>query len=71
MNVRIIFFANSAKMNLAKVLILRNINLKKDYIPLSYKERAVALAEAHPKWSLKTLQKHGCYRLKDKKRLKQ
>lgn len=44
---------------------------KVDYIPLSYKERAVALAEAHPKWSLKTLQKQGCSRLKDKRRLHQ
>lgn len=38
---------------------------------MAYKERAVALAEANPKWSLKTLQKQGCSRLKDKKRLKQ
>lgn len=26
-----------------------------DYIPLWYKMEAVALAEAHPKWSLKSL----------------
>ncbi|XP_014473194.1 PREDICTED: uncharacterized protein LOC106743652 [Dinoponera quadriceps] len=40
-----------------------------DYIPLSYKEKVVALAEAHPKWSLKTLKKRGCSRLRDKKEL--
>lgn len=41
----------------------------KDYIPLWYKERAVALAAAHPKWSLKSLQANGCSRLKHKKHL--
>lgn len=40
-----------------------------DYVPLSYKERAVALAVAHPKWSLKSLQSHGVSRLKHKSML--
>lgn len=30
-----------------------------DYIPLDYKEKVVALALAHPKWNLATLQKNG------------
>ncbi|KAL1493936.1 hypothetical protein ABEB36_009616 [Hypothenemus hampei] len=37
-----------------------------DYIPILYKERAVALAEAHPTWSLATLQRMGAHRLKRK-----
>ncbi|XP_077279989.1 uncharacterized protein LOC143907229 [Temnothorax americanus] len=37
-----------------------------DYIPLQYKEKVVALAEAHPHWNLKTLQKRGASRLKRK-----
>ncbi|XP_046476181.1 uncharacterized protein [Neodiprion pinetum] len=41
----------------------------RDYIPLSYKERAVAIADAHPKWSLKCLQNHGASRLKHKQNL--
>ena len=36
------------------------------YISLKYKEKVVALAEAHPKWSLATLQRNGCHRLKRK-----
>lgn len=41
-----------------------------DYIPLEYKMKTVALAETHPKWSLATLQKKGCSRLKRKDDLK-
>lgn len=41
-----------------------------DYIPLEYKARTVALSEAHPKWSLATLHKKGCTRLKRKDDLK-
>jgi len=41
-----------------------------DYIPLEYKARTVALAEAHPKWSLATLHKRGCSRLTRKEFLK-
>ncbi|KAG5338020.1 SETMR methyltransferase, partial [Acromyrmex heyeri] len=37
-----------------------------EYIPLAYKEKVVALAQAHPKWSLTTLQKYGASRLKQK-----
>lgn len=40
------------------------------YIPLEYKARTVALAEAHPKWSLANLHKKGCSRLKRKDHLK-
>lgn len=40
-----------------------------EYIPLSYKERAVAIADAHPKWTLKTLQRRGASRLKHKQYL--
>jgi hypothetical protein len=35
-----------------------------NYISLKYKEKVVALAEAHPKWSLATLQRRGCHHLK-------
>lgn len=38
----------------------------RDYIPLWYKKNAVALAEAHPRWSLKSLQANGAGRLKQK-----
>ncbi|EFN88469.1 hypothetical protein EAI_10970 [Harpegnathos saltator] len=38
----------------------------KDYIPLEYKTKIVALAEAHPHWNLKTLQEMGGGRLKRK-----
>ncbi|EFN87674.1 hypothetical protein EAI_03986 [Harpegnathos saltator] len=40
----------------------------RDYIPLEYKTKIVALAEAHPHWNLKTLQKQAkAYgRLEDK-----
>ncbi|RLU18846.1 hypothetical protein DMN91_009204, partial [Ooceraea biroi] len=41
-----------------------------DYIPLEYKTKTVALAKAHPKWSLANLQKKGCSRLKRKEDLK-
>ncbi|XP_071573952.1 uncharacterized protein [Temnothorax nylanderi] len=41
-----------------------------EYIPLSYKEKAVALAEMHPQWTLKTLQRQGCHKLKNKKMLR-
>ncbi|KYM98426.1 hypothetical protein ALC62_10866 [Cyphomyrmex costatus] len=37
-----------------------------EYIPLEYKEKIVALAQAHPKWSLTTLQRCGAHRLKHK-----
>lgn len=40
-----------------------------DYVSLAYKERAVALATAHPKWSLRSLQSHGVSRLKHKSML--
>ncbi|KYN29402.1 hypothetical protein ALC57_01152, partial [Trachymyrmex cornetzi] len=40
-------------------------------IPLEYKEKVVALAQAHPKWSLATLQKYGASRLKHKGHLQQ
>lgn len=33
---------------------------------MEYKEKVVALAQAHPKWNLATLQKHGARRLKRK-----
>jgi len=33
---------------------------------LEYKEKVVALAQAHPKWSLATLKKYGGGRLKRK-----
>jgi len=42
-----------------------------NYIPLSYKQKTVALVEAHPKWNLKTLQRYGCARLKNMKRLRE
>ncbi|XP_011871240.1 PREDICTED: uncharacterized protein LOC105563886 isoform X2 [Vollenhovia emeryi] len=42
-----------------------------NYISLAYKEKTVALAEAHPKWSLQTLQRRGCSLLKKKSLLKQ
>ncbi|EFN85784.1 hypothetical protein EAI_04120 [Harpegnathos saltator] len=37
-----------------------------DYIPLEYKAKIVALAEAHPHWNLKTLQRQGGSHLKRK-----
>lgn len=37
---------------------------------MEYKARTVALAEAHPKWSLASLHKKGCSRLKRKEDLK-
>jgi hypothetical protein len=37
---------------------------------LEYKQKVVALAEAHPKWSLANLHKKGAYRLKRKDHLK-
>lgn len=37
-----------------------------EYIPLEYKIKVVALAQAHPKWSLAVLQKNGASRLKRK-----
>lgn len=37
-----------------------------DHISLEYKEKVVALAQAHPKWSLAVLQKNGASRLKRK-----
>lgn len=40
-----------------------------EYIPLEYKIKVVNLAKEHPKWSLKTLQKNGCSRLKSMKLL--
>lgn len=40
-----------------------------EYVPLWYKEKIVTLAATHPKWSLKSLQKHGASRLKYKKDL--
>lgn len=40
-----------------------------DYISLEYKEKIVALAQAHPKWSLSTFQKNGATRLKRKDHL--
>jgi hypothetical protein len=36
-----------------------------DYISIDYKIRAVTLAKEHPGWSLKTLQRKGCSRLKN------
>lgn len=39
-------------------------------VPLAYKEKAIALAEMHPKWSIKVLQKRGCSRLKDVRMLR-
>ena len=36
------------------------------YISLKYKEKVVALAKAHPKWSLATLQRNCCGHLKRK-----
>ena len=41
-----------------------------DLIPLSYKKKVVALAKAHPKWSLAALQKNGASRLKRKSYIK-
>lgn len=38
-----------------------------DYISLDYKTKVVNIAEAHPTWSLATLQKKGCSRLKKKR----
>lgn len=40
------------------------------HISLEYKKRTVALAQAHPKWSLATLHKKGCSLLKRKDDLK-
>ena len=40
---------------------------KRNYIPLDYKTKVVNIAEAHPSWSLATLQKKGCNRLKKKR----
>ena len=36
---------------------------------LDYKAKVIALADAHPKWSLSTLKKRGAGRLKSKKYL--
>lgn len=41
-----------------------------NYIPLRYKERAVAFANANPKYSLKSLKRHGFHRLTDKRQLR-
>lgn len=41
-----------------------------ELIPLSYKKKTVALAEIYPKWSIKTLQRQGCHKLKNKKMLR-
>ena len=41
------------------------------YISLEYKARVVALADAHPEWGLKTLQKRGASRLIRKENLAQ
>ena len=43
---------------------------RRDYISLTYKKKVVALAKAHPKWSLATLQKSGAKLLKKKSYLK-
>lgn len=40
-----------------------------DYISLDYKTKVVNIAEAHPSWSLATLQKKGCSRLKKREYL--
>lgn len=43
---------------------------QRDLIPLEYKRKVVAMAKAHPKWSLKSLQKQGGALLKKKAYLK-
>lgn len=40
-----------------------------EHIPLDYKIKAVNIAKKHPNWSLETLQKNGCRRLKKKEYL--
>jgi len=40
------------------------------HIPFAYKEKVVALAEIHPKWSITTFQKQGFRRLKNAKMLR-
>lgn len=37
-----------------------------EHVPLDYKVKVVNIAKAHPTWSLQTLQKKGCSRLKKK-----
>ncbi|XP_026671181.1 uncharacterized protein LOC108627179 isoform X2 [Ceratina calcarata] len=43
---------------------------RRSIISLHYKKKVVAMANAHPKWSLQTLQKHGALLLKKKAYLK-
>lgn len=35
-----------------------------DYIPIDYKVKVINMAKQHPKWTLKSLQRRGCYKLK-------
>lgn len=44
---------------------------KSEMIPIAYKVKVVNIAKAHPTWSLATLQKKGCSRLKRKEYLSQ
>lgn len=37
---------------------------KSEYIPLEYKVKVVNISKSHPTWTLKTLHKRGCSRLK-------
>jgi len=39
-------------------------------IPIATKVRIIDIADKHPKWSLATLQKHGCADLSSKSKLK-
>nr|XP_034184617.1 uncharacterized protein LOC117606357 [Osmia lignaria] len=43
---------------------------ERDFIPLEYKKKVVAMARAYPKWSLATLQKKGASLLRKKVLLK-
>ncbi|XP_015435764.1 PREDICTED: uncharacterized protein LOC107191282 [Dufourea novaeangliae] len=43
---------------------------QQDFITLEYKKKVVAMAKAHPKWSLATLQKRGASLLKRKDLIK-
>lgn len=54
-----------------KVRKKRSIHkMQQECIPLEYKKKIVAMAKAHPKWSLVTLQKKGAALLKKKSYLK-
>lgn len=48
------------------------MQVSRDYktTDFAYKEKTVALAEIHPTWSIKTLQRKGCHKLKDKRMLR-